>query len=383
MQEVVIYATSFVLAVLPLLMAAFFLIFTKPRKLTEMHEDLRKLRTGDIIGSSTPRFGEKTSSPEQSPLSVGETDSPPGLPISGTGPGTADLDKLFAEYLSTFGLLAPAVILTILYSAGYLLCDSYLFYTYFGKGGQTFFSAEFLLASLPALYAFIGVYLFNLGAMVRRLYLADLNDSVFWGAINRLLLSIGLALAVMTEPIQQGFGRSIGFFAIGFIANIVLESLLYRVIKSLDFNPFKKFKRDDVPLQTVRGINVWKEYRLEEEGIESVQNLATANLIELAVRTHYNIRTLIDWIDQSIVLSRFTDEQVDIMGKNAVSISAVDLAACSPDFTQSDVASNALAALLGINPILMANCLNNLCADSYVRQLWFEWQSGRGKMPPQ
>jgi hypothetical protein len=381
MQEVVVYATSFVLAFLPLLMAAFFLLFTKPRKLTEMHEDLRKLRTGDIIGASSPQFREKTTGSEQFPGAGAGADAPPGSPHSGNGSGTDDLDKLFTEYLSTFGLLAPAAILTMLYAAGYLLCDCYLFYTYFGRGGQTFFSADFLLASRPALYAFIGVYLFTLGTMVRRLYIADLNDNVFWGAINRLLLSVGLALAVMTEPTQQRFGGAIGFFALGFIANIVLESLLYRVIRSLNFNRSKQFKRDDVPLQMVRGINIWKEYRLEEEGIESVQNLATANLLELAVRTHYNIRTLIDWIDQSIVLSRFTDEQVDTMGKNAVNISAVDLAAASPDFMGNSQASDALANLLGIDKTLMANCLNNLCADNYVRQLWFEWQSGRGRMP--
>ena len=66
---------------------------------------------------------------------------------------------------------------------------------------------------------------------------------------------------------------------------------------------------EDLPLQMVKGINIWKAYRLEEEGIENVQNLATADVTELAVRTHYNFRTLIDWIDQSLLLVRLTSEQ--------------------------------------------------------------------------
>ena len=83
----------------------------------------------------------------------------------------------------------------------------------------------------------------------------------------------------------------------------------------------------------VKGINMWKEYRLEEEGIENVQNLATADVTELTVRTHYNFRTLVDWIDQAILLTRLTGEQVKALASQATAVSAIEFAAASPNAT--------------------------------------------------
>lgn len=120
---------------------------------------------------------------------------------------------------------------------------------------------------------------------------------------------------------------------------------------------------------------------MEEEGIESVQNLATADLLELAVHTHFNIRTLIDWIDQSIMLSRFTEDQIKTMSSLSISISAIELAASSPEYRRTSDISNALADLLKIDKTLMENSLNGLYEDTYVRQLWSQWQSGKSSLP--
>lgn len=157
-----------------------------------------------------------------------------------------------------------------------------------------------------------------------------------------------------------------------------MKSVLDFVLKKLNITDSR---RTDIPLQTVRGINIWKEYRLEEEGIESVQNLATADLLELAVHTHFNIRTLIDWIDQSIMLSRFTEDQIKTMSSLSISISAIELAASSPEYRRTSDISNALADLLKIDKTLMENSLNGLYEDTYVRQLWSQWQSGKSSLP--
>ena len=207
--------------------------------------------------------------------------------------------------------------------------------------------------------------------MVRRLYLADINEQVFWGAVNRLLLSMGLALVIM-----KGYpdGSAPLYFSIGFLANIVLDWLLENALKLLGLG---KPKQEDLSLQMVRGINIWKEYRLQEEGIENVQNLATADVVDLAVRTHYSARTLIDWIDQSIMLSRLTSDQVKALNSQAVAISAVDLSAGAPENNNGDrTYANTLAAKLSVDPELMAATLNRLYEDEYVRGLWELWQSG-------
>lgn len=373
MQTFALYVVSLVLAFLPLMTAGFFLIYTVPRKILEVRIDISKLRAnrpegrGDLFSSSGP-----DNEPEKNVHATEDGPTFPGTPDSQSSGG--DVERLVRGYLRTSALLVPASILTVLYVAAYLLCDAHLLYFYWDHRGQLLFSADFLTACSSSLYAFLGVYVFNLGAMTRRVYLGDMNEQVFWGAINRLILSVGLAVVVMRVRDFPGPEGPAIYFTIGFTANIVLQWLLERALKLLNI---AKPKRDDLPLQMVRGINLWKEYRLDEEGIESVQNLATANILELAARTHYNVRTLIDWIDQSIVLSLLTIEQVATLNKQAFAISAIDLAASSPQSRGDSVVSDELARVLDVSPVLMASMLNSLYQDRYLRELWISWQIGR------
>jgi hypothetical protein len=184
---------------------------------------------------------------------------------------------------------------------------------------------------------------------------------------------LGLALVVIKANLP-GSGEPGIYFSIGFLSNIFLQWIIDSSLKVLNI---AKPKQNDLPLQMVRGINIWKEYRLEEEGIENVQNLATADVVDLAVKTHYNFRTLIDWVDQSILLARLTDEQVKKFADQAVALSAIDLASASPDANGGDkTIANAIATALGVDRDLMARTMNNLYEDRFVRDLWSLWQSG-------
>lgn len=360
MQTIIIDFSCLIAAVLPLLVVLFAISSTVPRKKTEVTRVLNKFRSGVIRSRSSSSATE----------SSGESQN--------GGDTERRVNELFNQYFSAKTLVPPATLLTLLYMAGFQLCISFLEMAYFSPDSYPLFSLRFLLASPPVLYAFMGVYLFNLGAMIRRTYLSDLNEHVFWGGINRLLLTMGIATAFSrTVHLQHGAWGALFFFSIGFLANVLLEIALERGLRTIGAN--RKESRNDLPLRSIKGIDIWKEYRLEEEGIESVQNMATASLFELTVRTHYNARTLMDWIDQSIVLSRFSTEHVRIMSKNAISISAIDLAASSPLYRGDDTVSEALAELLHIDNTLMANTLNSLYEDTYVSELWSRWAEGETK----
>jgi len=371
MQMSIIYLVSLLLTLLPLLMAVFFLMLVVPRKLLVVQRDLETLRSGDITGESRRESSKGT--PTIEPTRATLSGLPPPTAAASSIDGVRDIDDLMSEYFSTYTLIIPAVILTCLYAVAFLLCDTFVALVFGGGGKPLFFLKDFALASRPDLFSFLGVYLFNIGTMTRRVYLADMNEQVFWGAINRLLLSMGLAIVLSRWRRSAGLNESLIFFTVGFLANIVLQYILEKALQLLNVT---KPKRDDLALQMVKGINIWKEYRLEEEGIESVQNLATADLLELAVRTHYSIRTLIDWIDQSVVLSRFSIDQIKKLSDQTVSISAIDLAASSPQYRGSTDVSDELATTLGVSKLLMANTLNSLFEDRYVRELWRKWQSG-------
>lgn len=349
MTMMVIWIVSAILACLPLIMAAFFLAFTLPRKLIAVKQDLGK-------------------------LTVQNKDIPPP---TGNIADQADIDALAAKFFGTLTLLLPSLLLTIFYVSAFALWDAYL-NNNFANGAVWVYPIKFVITARPILYSFIGVYLVNLGTIVRRVYLGDLNEQVFWGAINRLWLSVGLGVVVRAVIDNAPM---VAYFAIGFLANIVLEGLLILAAKALNIN---KPKTEDLPLQMVKGINMWKEYRLEEEGIENVQNLATADVTELTVRTHYNFRTLLDWIDQAILLTRLTSDQVRTLASQATAVSAIEFAAASPNATGNAVVSDALADKLNVDKALMAAAMNALYQDAYVQQLWYLWQIGEegGSVPP-
>lgn len=337
MDMIVVLIVSFVLASLPLLMAGFFRAFSLPRKMLVVRGELETL---------APQ-------PSSSPVD------------------SSKLDELAEKYFSKSRLLLPSVLLTFLYLAIFALCDSYLSLRY-ANHSISIFPVPLVLIARPLLFALVGVYLFNLGTIVRRLYLADINEQVFWGAVNRLLLSTGLALVILKLGLDKTEGMV--YFSIGFLANIVLDWILEQTLKVLNIN---KPKQDDLPLQMVRGINIWKEYRLGEEGIENVQNLATADVVDLAVRTHYSLRTLIDWIDQALVLTRLTSDQVKMLSSQAVALSAIELATAAPENSNGDETfAKAMAARLNVDAVLFAATLNRLFEDEYVRKLWALWQSG-------
>jgi hypothetical protein len=349
MHMFVIYIVSFLLAGLPLVIAIYFLIFTLPRKVLAITQDVNKLAGTGASGSG----------------------SGPTLTAQSRSYTPPDIGSLAKKYFGGSTLGIPSTLLTGLYFAGFLLCDSYIRLHYVDNSSPWLFPRQFVDSTVLLLYAFVGVYIFNLGDMIRRLYLADVSEQVFWGAINRLLLSMGLALVILKSGLNWGAEF---YFTIGFLANIVLDWLLERALKLLNM---AQPKQDDLPLQMVKGINIWKEYRLEEEGIENVQNLATADAVDLAVRTHYSARTLIDWIDQAIVLARLTSDQVKAMTSQAMAISAIELATAAPENNNGDKTfANALAAKLNVDPVLMAATLDRLYEDEYVRILWELWQSG-------
>ena len=349
MRMVIILIVSFVLASLPMLISMFFLAITLPRKVLALKQDVSKFSgAGDGEGSRVP--GGNTRHKMY------------------TAP---DIEGLAKKYFSASTLTIPSFLLTGLYFAAFLFCDSFVRYR-FVDSNTWLFPEGFVKTSVPLLYAFAGVFLFNLGTMVRRLYLADINEQVFWGAVNRLLLSLGLALVIMKSGVAGA--KPWLYFSIGFLANIVLDWVLEKTLKLLDIG---QPKQPELPLQMVRGINIWKEYRLEEESIENVQNLATADIVDLAVRTHYNARTLIDWIDQAIILSRLTADQVKVLTSQATALSAIELAMAAPENNNGDrTFSDALAAKLSVDPVLMAAMLDRLYEDQYVRNLWELWQSG-------
>jgi len=262
------------------------------------------------------------------------------------------------------------------YAAGFLLWLAYLTRTVAPNSANWGVPTVLLNSGLRlVLCAFVGVYLLNLATLVRRFYLIDISAQVLWAAVNRTLFAVGLAIPISLVFSAGGIakGLDIAFFFIGFLANAFLHGLTKVVGKGFST---RGSGRDDFSLRMVRGIDFWKELRLEEEGIENAQNLATADVIELAIRTPFAVRTLIDWVDQAIVICRF-GKKIENLENAGLNISAMELAASSPEATGKTDVVQAIVHSTSTEQALVTAQLNNLYEDDFVRELWTLWQPKR------
>lgn len=281
------------------------------------------------------------------------------------------------KYYDPLGLTGPALLLVLSYALGFLLCKSYLTLA-LGGGSPTPFTKNFVMAARPFLMTFLGTYVFNLGTTVRRLYVSDLTKNIFWSGLNRLILSASLAVVISTayklgaapaENVNQYF--YFVFFAIPFVADVFLDHVVGMAMKAVNI---KDLSVRDLSLRWVKGINIWKEFRLEEEGIENIENLATADPIDLAVRTQYPLKTIVDWVDQAMAFDRLGEKASTLRQEGLIS-GAIDLAWLSPTNNNGDATTAKLIAdKLVIHQQFVENLMNGLNEDSNVQNLWKLWQ---------
>ena len=72
------------------------------------------------------------------------------------------------------------------------------------------------------------------------------------------------------------------------------------------------------PLSNLTGISQWHESRLLEMGIDNVQNLATANILELLLTTRFSAEQIINWIDQAILYTRIGPNKFVTFGEHGI-----------------------------------------------------------------
>ena len=171
------------------------------------------------------------------------------------------------------------------------------------------------------IYAFLGSFVFNTGIMVRRIFVWDISGQMFWWAAYRVILSLGLAgvLHFTTDKLDPHF-----YFLLATASVAVFDSLV-RGLRAKLFQSETAPKRNELSLQLVQGIDYWKEQRLLEEGIESVQHLATSDFVLLALYTRTPLYTIMDWVDQAIFIQRFPGK-ADRMADAGLPVSAIELA---------------------------------------------------------
>ena len=177
---------------------------------------------------------------------------------------------------------------------------------------QNYFSAQLLTDNWKAATMMMrGIRLGAVGAFVyvllqlgRRTFRHDVTGAVAMWCWVTLVLGPVLAAAVAflwRADVDQGagwWGTGVVLFFTGFAPRRVIAAIEHAAAELLKIGPTSVVQPRLIPLTQVRGIGTEIEERLSEEGIIDVNLLATADPIRLMRNTPFDMRQIINWIDE-------------------------------------------------------------------------------------
>jgi hypothetical protein len=153
-------------------------------------------------------------------------------------------------------------------------------------------------------FGFVGAYWFILQDLIRRYFRDDLKTSAYLSVSARIIVVVVLVATMSLLPMapQQ---QAVLAFVVGVFPQLGVQMLktgVGKVGKRMLQNLERRY-----PLSDLDGLSVWDEARLAEEGIEDLQGLTTANLVDVLLQTRVPIARLVDWLDQAFLYLRLPD----------------------------------------------------------------------------
>jgi tetratricopeptide (TPR) repeat protein len=191
---------------------------------------------------------------------------------------------------------SPILLATLISILGWLL-------TFFPIGQG---SSEFAPRPEPFAYAFMGAYVFGLGSLIRQYVTDDLQPRYYASLIYRYLVVFVLAWCIRLLVPRAAEGAAptpdqllMAAFFIGLFPSFGLR--IAERIGSTVLGVFSRRFKETQPLSLLDGLNAYHEDRLLLEGIESLQNLVSAGIVDLMLKTRYPVEQIIDWMDQGLL----------------------------------------------------------------------------------
>jgi tetratricopeptide (TPR) repeat protein len=194
------------------------------------------------------------------------------------------------------GVYSPIVTATLLAVTGWLL-------VFFPPLGQP---AGLVPNPTPLAYGFLGAYIFGLGSLVRQYVTDDLQIRYYASLVNRYLVVFILSwlVTLLVQPGDEGAALPAGSYLLAAFVIGLFPSTGLRVAQRLGTAALgiviQGFKETH-PLSQLDGLNAYHEDRLLLEGIENLQNLCCAKIVDLMLKTRYPVEQIVDWIDQALL----------------------------------------------------------------------------------
>jgi hypothetical protein len=232
-------------------------------------------------------------------------------------------DARFVDLLRPH-LALPILLVTVLTTLGWLLVLQPVLPSVPGQTGEWID-----IEPGPLAFGFLGAYFFGMQMLLRRFVRRDLNVNAYLAFANRILLAmIGVwiamtAIELLGPPDKSGEGIAsaasgsalLVAFAVGAFPRIVWQFLAALGPKIPGFKLVLPSLETKQPLSALDGLTVWHETRLEEEDIENVPNMATADIVDVMLHTQIPAERLVSWVDQSILVTALGVQGDKALGK--------------------------------------------------------------------
>jgi hypothetical protein len=211
----------------------------------------------------------------------------------------------------------------------------------------------------PATAAFLGAYFFSLQLLFRRYLRRDIRPNIYVGVALRILLAVtgiwifqGLAqYSASTDQVTTAWLIAWGFI-LGVFPRVLLQ-FMEGVARKLMPTALLPSVKSDLPISDLDGLTLWHEARLEDEDIENVPNMASADLPELMINTRFPAHRVIDWVDQAILYtcigSEGKKERRDRLRLHGIR-TATALTEAYRQASEKDKDSGEFERILGTNP---------------------------------
>jgi hypothetical protein len=159
-------------------------------------------------------------------------------------------------------------------------------------------------------WALFGAYLSGAQYIYRRFATIDLTPGNFFSIGIRMIVApiVSLIIAFIIGP--NGAPNTI--LAIAFLTGLFPErGFKLMMDKMASIFPKENSKMvDNIPLEAIQGISYFHRLRLNEIGIDNVQNLAQYNFLLIIIKTPFPVRTLLDWVAQAKLMIEFQEDTV-------------------------------------------------------------------------
>jgi len=125
-------------------------------------------------------------------------------------------------------------------------------------------------------------------------------------------------------------------------ASLAIERIALKAMRNIV--PADSYRA--LPLSMLAGMSYTHELRLEREGFDNVENLSTADAVDLAVRTCFSYTQLQQWIDQAWLAAHLREDYPDFVRRTGISTSEeLRCFLCTCDPAKMDAIGQLTAAL--------------------------------------